>query len=78
MKTNNYFSHNTKWFLVLLFTCILVTVSAMGEAATVDREHFVVGGLGLDSTPEYVEGIYGAPDNVEYGRGPFGDITHWY
>lgn len=78
MKRNNCFSHNMKWLLALLFTCIFLTTSAIGEAATVDREHFVVGGVGLDSTPEYVESIYGAPDNVEYGRGPFGDITHWY
>lgn len=78
MRLQRYLLHETHWILAILLACVFIMATTTGEAATLDKEHFVVGGVGLDSTPEYVESIYGAPDDVKYGHGPFGDITHWY
>lgn len=78
MRIQRHLRHTTHWLLAILLVGVFIMASATGEAATLDKEHFVVGGIGLDSTPEYVESIYGAPDDVKYGHGPFGDITHWY
>lgn len=78
MKSQRCFPHKMQCLFVMLFTYILITISTIGLAATLDEEHFVVGGVGLDSTPEYVESIYGTPDNIKLGHGPFGDVTHWY
>lgn len=57
--------------------CFAITLSTFANSTRyIGNDEIAIGGITLTSTEEYVQSIYGAPDNVEYNDNAVWGNTH--
>lgn len=79
MLTRKEKNHMRKIVFISLMAifCFAITLSTFANSTRyIGNDEIAIGGITLTSTEEYVQSIYGVPDNVEYNDNAVWGNTH--